>query len=358
MTISRRQLLGTAAAATAVVKAAGAQKRPAPLAVSSANGLKAVELAVRRMQQGIDPLDAAIAGVNLVEDDPNDMTVGYGGVPNEECVVQLDACVMHGPTARAGAVASLEGVRNPTKVAKLVMETTDHVLLVGPGARHFASMNGFAVENLLTEKARKVWLFWKQNLSEKDKWLEPDAEHYDPELKAFIEEFGWDEFRKPKTGGTIHLSALDARGDLAGCTSTSGLFFKMPGRVGDSPIIGAGCFTDNEVGSAGSTGRGEANILVSGGHLTVELMRQGKHPREACLMTLERIAKTTREKRLLDAKGRPNFGIRFYAVNKRGDYGSASMYAFSSSGKRAQFAVADASGARREDCLFLFERPS
>jgi len=358
MTISRRQLLGTAAAATAVVKAAGAQKRPAPLAVSSANGLKAVELAVRRMQQGIDPLDAAIAGVNLVEDDPNDMTVGYGGVPNEECVVQLDACVMHGPTARAGAVASLEGVRNPTKVAKLVMETTDHVLLVGPGARHFASMNGFAVENLLTEKARKVWLFWKQNLSEKDKWLEPDVEHYDPELKAFIEEFGWDEFRKPKTGGTIHLSALDARGDLAGCTSTSGLFFKMPGRVGDSPIIGAGCFTDNEVGSAGSTGRGEANILVSGGHLTVELMRQGKHPREACLMTLERIAKTTREKRLLDAKGRPNFGIRFYALNKRGDYGSASMYAFSSSGKRAQFAVADASGARREDCLFLFERPS
>ena len=154
------------------------------------------------------------------------------------------------------------------------------------------------------------------------------------------------------------MSALDARGDLAGCTSTSGLFFKMPGRVGDSPIIGAGCFTDNEVGSAGSTGRGEANILVSGGHLTVELMRQGKHPREACLMTLERIAKTTREKRLLDAKGRPNFGIRFYALNKRGDYGSASMYAFSSSGKRAQFAVADASGARREDCLFLFERPS
>jgi N4-(beta-N-acetylglucosaminyl)-L-asparaginase len=358
MTISRRKLLGTAAAAAAVVQAARAQKRPSPLAISSVNGLKAVELAVRRMQQGIDPLDAAVAGVNLVEEDPNDMTVGYGGVPNEEGVVQLDACVMHGPTARAGAVASLEGVRNPTKVAKLVMETTDHVLLVGPGARHFATMNGFPVENLLTEKARKVWLFWKQNLSEKDKWLEPDPEHYDPEVKAFIEEFGWDEFRKPKTGGTIHLSALDARGDLAGCTSTSGLFFKMPGRVGDSPIIGAGCFTDNEVGSAGSTGRGEANILVAGGHLTVELMRQGKHPREACLMTLERIAKTTKEKRLLDAKGRPNFGIRFYALNKRGDYGSASMYAFSKSGKRAQFAVADAAGARKEDCLFLFERPA
>jgi N4-(beta-N-acetylglucosaminyl)-L-asparaginase len=360
MTISRRKLLGTAAIAAAAVKAARAQKPAAaglPVAVSSANGLKAVELAVQRMKQGMDPLDAAIAGVNLVEDDPNDMTVGYGGVPNEEGVVQLDACVMHGPTARAGAVAALEGVKNPTKVARLVMQTTDHVLLVGPGARHFATVNGFANENLLTEKARKVWLFWKQNLSDKDKWLEPDPEHYDPDVKAFIQEFGWDDLRKPKSGGTIHLSAVDARGDIAGCTSTSGLFFKMPGRVGDSPIIGAGCFTDNEVGSAGSTGRGEANILVSGGHLTVEFMRQGKHPREACLLTLERIARTTREKRLLDAKGRPNFSIRFYAVNKKGDYGSAAMYAYTTTGKRTQFSAADAAGARKEDCAYLFERP-
>ncbi len=267
------------------------------------------------------------------------------------------ASVVGGLLPRAGAVASLEGVKSPTKVARLVMETTDHVLLVGPGARHFATMNGFAVENLLTEKARKVWLFWKQNLSEKDKWLEPDPAHYDPEVKAFLEEYGWDDFRKPQSGGTIHLSAVDARGDLGGCTSTSGLFFKMPGRVGDSPIIGAGCFIDNDVGSAGSTGRGEANILVSDGHLTVEFMRQGKHPREACLMTLERIARTTREKRLLDGKGRPNFGIRFYAVSKKGEYGSASMYAYNSSGKRAQFAVADAAGARKEECASLFERP-
>ena len=213
MSLSRRKLLGTAAAAAALSRAARAQK-PAgagrPVAVSSSNGLRAVELAVKRMQAGADPLDAAIAGVNLVEDDPNDMTVGYGGVPNEEGVVQLDACVMHGPTARAGAVASLEGVKNPSKVAKLVMETTDHVLLVGPGARHFATINGFAVENLLTEKARKVWLYWKQNLSDKDKWLEPDPEHYPPEVKEFIDEFGWDEFRKPQRCGTIHLSACDA----------------------------------------------------------------------------------------------------------------------------------------------------
>src|SRR5712692_5204107 len=166
-----------------------------PVAISSANGLRAVERAVERMRAGADPLDAAIAGVNLVEDDPNDMTVGYGGVPNEEGVVQLDSCVMHGPSGRAGAVAALEGVKNPSKVAKQVMETTDHVLLVGPGARHFATMNGFGIENLLTEKARKVWLFWKQNLSDKDKWLEPDPEHYDPDVKAFIQEFGWDDLR-------------------------------------------------------------------------------------------------------------------------------------------------------------------
>src|SRR5438067_939981 len=357
MTLSRRKLLGTAAAATALAQAGrGEQKAARPVAVSSANGLRAVELAVRRMQEGADPLDAAIAGVNLVEDDPTDMTVGYGGIPNQDGVVQLDASVFHGPTGRAGAVASLEGVKNPTKVAKLVMETTDHVLLVVAGARWFADVTGFARENLLTEKARKVWLYWRQNLSANDKWLEPPLEKLDPDVKRFIDQFGWDDLRKPSSGGTIHLSAVDARGDLAGCTSTSGLFFKMPGRVGDSPIIGAGCFTDNDVGSAGSTGRGEANLLVSGAHLAVELMRAGRHPKDACLDVLRRIAQTTRERRLLAAPGRPNFGITFYAVNKKGDYGSASMYDVSSAGKRAQFAVADSRGARKEDCAYLFQR--
>jgi len=327
-----------------------------PIAVGSANGRRAVARAVERMKAGADPLEAAIEGVNIIEDDPNDMTVGYGGVPNYDGVVQLDACVMHGPTARAGAVASLEGVKNPTKVAKLVMETTDHVLLVGPGARAFADANGFAHENLLTEKARKVWLYWRQNLSPTDKWLEPPPNKLDPEVKAFIDQFGWDDFRKPQSGGTIHVSAVDARGDLAGCTSTSGLFFKIPGRVGDSPLIGAGCFTDNEVGSAGATGRGEANILVSGGHLAVEFMRQGRHPKDACVEVLRRIAQTTREKRLLDAQGRPKFGITFYALNKRGEYGAASMYEASPTGKRAQFAVADARGARKEDCAYLYQR--
>jgi N4-(beta-N-acetylglucosaminyl)-L-asparaginase len=326
-----------------------------PVAVASANGLRAVARAVERMRAGVDPLDAAIEGVNIIEDDPNDMSVGYGGVPNEEGVVQLDACVMHGPTAKAGAVAALEGVKNPTKVAKLIMETTDHVLLVGPGARRFADINGFPHENLLTEKARKVWLYWRQNLSPLDKWLEPDPDKLDPDVRSFIKEYGSDMFRDPRSHGTVHLSAVNGKGDLGGCTSTSGLFFKMPGRVGDSPLIGAGCFTDNAVGSAGSTGRGEANILVAGGHTVVEMMRQGKLPREACMEALRRIAATTREPRLLDRKGRPNFPIRFYAVNKRGEYGSASMWSSSGSGKVAKFAVADHKGARLEDCATLFE---
>jgi N4-(beta-N-acetylglucosaminyl)-L-asparaginase len=357
MSLSRRKLLGTAAAVAASTRVARAQRPSgAARAIASSNGVRAVERAVQLMHDGTDPLDAAIAGVNIVEDDPEDMTVGYGGIPNSEGVVQLDACVMHGPTGRAGAVASLEGVKNPTKVARLVMQTTDHVLLVGAGARWFADANGFPHENLLTDRARKVWLYWRQNLSAKDKWLEPPVEDLDPDVKAFLQKYGWDEFRKPQNGGTIHLSAVNAKGDLAGCTSTSGLFFKLPGRVGDSPIVGAGCFTDNDVGSAGSTGRGEANILVCGGHLAVELMRNGRHPKDACVDVLRRIAATTKEKRLLDAQGRPSFGITFYALNKRGEYGAASMYATASDGARRQFAVADSRGARKEDCAFLYER--
>jgi len=359
--VSRRLFLSSAALApfaTATGGPAGTGGGPPgsrPVVVGSSNGLKAAELAFARIQAGVDPLDAIIAGVNLVEDDPNDMSVGYGGIPNEDGVVQLDACVMHGPTARAGAVASLEGIKNPSKVARAVMESTDHILLVGPGARRLAEMNGFPVENLLTDKARKVWLYWKQNLSAKDKWLEPDPSKLDPAVQEFIRDYGRDPFRDPRSHGTVHLSACDGRGDLAGCTSTSGLFFKMPGRVGDSPIIGAGCFVDNAVGSAGSTGRGEANILISGGHLIVERMRAGRPPKDACLDALRRIAETTKEKRLLDDRGRPAFPISFYAVSKSGAYGMATMWSTRPSGKPAQFAVADARGARLETAAFLFE---
>jgi len=174
-------------------------------------------------------------------------------------------------------------------------------------------------------------------------------------VRDFIREYGADPFRDPRSYGTIHLSANDGRGNLAGCTTTSGLFFKMPGRVGDSPIVGAGCFTDNDVGSAGSTGRGEANILVCGAHAVVESMRQGKSPKEACLQVLDRIARTTKDRRLLDAKGRPAFGISFYAVNKDGAYAGASMYGLRGDGKPAEYAVADGKGARREPLAYLFD---
>jgi N4-(beta-N-acetylglucosaminyl)-L-asparaginase len=353
--ISRRELLAGASVVAAAPTSPKTRAKAAggPVAIASGNGLRCVERALQRMKAGEDPMDAAIEGVGLLEADPAEMTVGYGGIPNEDGVVQLDACVMHGPTARAGAVASLEGIKHPAQVAKKVLESTDHVLLVGPGAQRFARMHGFPIEDLLTEKARKVWLFWKQNLSALDKWVEPDPAKLDPAVREFIQEYGASYFRDLRSNGTVHVSALDARGDLGGCTSTSGLFFKMPGRVGDSPLIGAGCFTDNEVGSAGSTGRGEANILVAGSHTAVELMRQGKHPMDACLEVLERIAKTTRDKRLLDKSARPAFGIRFYAVSKSGAYGGASMW--SDPKKPAQFAVADSRGARLEPCAFLYE---
>jgi len=357
--VSRRIFLSSAAlapfAASAGSSGGAAAGGERPVVLASANGLKAAELALQQLRAGADPLDAAIAGVNLVEDDPKDMSVGYGGIPNEEGVVQLDSCVMHGPTARAGAVAALEGIKNPSRVAKVVMETTDHVLLVGAGARRFAEMNGFQVENLLTEKARKVWLYWKQNLSAQDKWLEPDPSRLDPEVQDFIREYGKDPFRDPRSHGTIHLSVCDGRGNLAGCTSTSGLFFKMPGRVGDSALIGAGCFVDNTVGAAGSTGRGEANILIGGGTLLVERMRAGRSPRDACLDALRRVAETTKEKRLLDPRGRPGFSLSYYALSKSGTYGMASMWSHRPSGKPSQFVVADARGARLETAAFLHE---
>ncbi|HXX31841.1 MAG TPA: N(4)-(beta-N-acetylglucosaminyl)-L-asparaginase [Myxococcaceae bacterium] len=353
--VSRRTFLAGAVTAPfvpAVLEAAPSGQRP--VAVGSYNGLRAVARAVERMRGGTDPLAAAVEGVGIIEDDPLEITVGYGGIPNEECVVQLDASVMDGKTARGGGVGALEGIVNAAAVARCVLETTDHALLVGAGARRFAELNGFPVKNLLTERARKIWLYWKQNLSAKDKWVEPDPDQLDPDVRDFIRQYGTEFFRDPRSNGTVHVSALDAKGDLAGCTSTSGLFFKMPGRVGDSALVGAGCFTDNAVGSAGSTGRGEACMLVGGAHLVVERMRAGRSPVEACLDALRRIAETTRDRHLLDKQGRPAFHIRFYALSKSGAYGAASMWSSTPSGKAPQFAVADVNGARLEACATLF----
>jgi N4-(beta-N-acetylglucosaminyl)-L-asparaginase len=332
-------------------EAAAANASPQPssagaVAIASRNGLEAVRRAYDELQAGADPVDAAVAGVNLVELDPKDYTVGYGGLPNFDGVVQLDAAVMHGPSAKAGAVAALEGVKTPSQVARLVMQRTDHVLLVGEGARRFATMHGFPNENLLTDFSRKVWLFWRENLSGKDDWVEPPLEELDPEVREFFERNR--DMLRPT--GTIHLSALSPAGDLGCCTTTSGLFFKIPGRVGDSPLISAGLYCDNEVGSAGGTGRGEAAILSGAAHTAVEFMRQGQQPEAALLKTLERVVQLNRDPHLKHADGRPNFNLRLYAVNKAGAYSSAAIW----SGGR--FAVCDAGGARLEEQAYLYKR--
>lgn len=310
-----------------------------PVVVSSGNGERAVRKAMELLQAGKDPLDAVIAGVNIVENDPDDITVGYGGLPNEDGVVQLDSCVMHGPTHNAGAVACLEGVKNPSKVAKLVMERTDHVLLVGKGAQDFARAHGFKIEDLLTDKARRIWLYWKENLSDKDDWFSAAPEEYDEDIQEFLRHYG-----------TINCCAVDGTGNLAGVTTTSGLAFKIPGRVGDSPIIGAGLYVDNEVGAAGSTGRGEANLKNLTSFYVVEQMRIGKSPTEACLAACKRIAGKTKLGYLLRKEGEPNFNVNFYAVNKAGEFGGASIL----SGKTMW--VADKKGIREIELPYLFKR--
>jgi N4-(beta-N-acetylglucosaminyl)-L-asparaginase len=274
-----------------------------PLVISSTNGIKAVEKAMAILKSGGGTLDAVVEGVTLVEDDPEDTSVGYGGLPNAEGEVELDASVMHGPTGGAGAVGALKNIRNPAKVARLVMERTNRVFLVGEGALRFAVAHGFPKENLLTEKARQEWLKWKEELNDQDDWVGP------PKREGTKE--------KERSHGTINCLALDIRGDMSGVTSTSGLSFKMPGRVGDSPIIGAGLYVDNNVGAAGSTGHGEANIKVVGAHTVVELMRQGAPPEQACLQTLKRVVELY--------KGKPP-NLNFYALNKRGQFAGAAIY--------------------------------
>lgn len=341
---SRRAFLGAASGLTAgVIIAPGlAADIAAPavhvrrssknVAVASGNGLRAVTKAGELMAQGVDTLDAAIEGVKIQELDPDDASVGYGGLPNEDGVVQLDASCMHGPTKRAGAVGALEGIKTPSVVAKYVLLYTNHIFLVGEGAKKFALSYGFKEEDLLTESSRERWLRWRANRGERDDWLNVGA----------------NERMVPRPTGTINCNVVNANGDISSVTTTSGLSWKIPGRVGDSPIIGAGQYTDNDIGAAGSTGRGESNIKVCGAFLTVEFMRRGFKPTDAALETLRRVVATS-EPRLLNERGLPQFGLSFYAVNKSGEFGAASLYP-------SRYAAFDGTEPLELDTAYLFER--
>ena len=362
MSISRRTFIGAGAAAAASLtldRTARAEILRAsthdvsvlaatrPVVVASANGIRGVARAYDMItRQNADTLDAIIAGVNIEELDPEDQYVGLGGLPNEEGVVQLDASCMHGPTKRAGAVAALEDIATPSLVAKAVMDYTDHIMLVGAGAKKFALEMGFKEQNLLTEKSRRDWLRWKACLNPADSWLDTPGNSAPPRTAGIP-------FDGPLhvkfTTGTINMNAVNAGGDISSVTTTSGLSWKLPGRVGDSPIIGAGQYCDNTVGAAGSIGRGEANIKVCGAFLTVEFMRQGLSPDQACMKTIDRVIAMT-ERRLLDPNGRPLFDLQFQAVSKDGRFGAASAY------DGFQYAVADSSGARLVAMPFKFRR--
>src|SRR5688572_13693704 len=324
-----------------------------PVVVSSANGnrfknggdMTAVHKAFTMMAQGADVLDAVIAGVNIVELDPLDDSVGYGGLPNADGVVQLDSSCMHGPKKRAGAVAALEGVRTPSLVAKAVLETTDHHLIVGKGAQLFARNMGFKIEDdLNTEHSRQIWLEWKRR-TDPSHYLDPKtrSEVWRREGLKMVEEGLVD---REHYYGTINCNGVNSKGEICGVTTTSGLAWKIPGRVGDSPILGAGLYVDGAVGAAGSTGRGEANLYNLCSFLIVEEMRRGKHPKDAGMEALRRIRANTIEKRLLNARGTPNFGINFYVINAKGDYAGVTMY----QGSRASYAICTDRGPQTLIC--------
>lgn len=327
-----------------------------PVVVASANGhqfrnggaVTCVEKAFTMMAAGADVLDAVIAGVNLNELDPKDTSVGYGGLPNADGIVQLDASCMHGPKRRAGAVAALEGVRTPSLVAKAVLESTDHHLIVGRDAQTFARNMGFTIEaDLNTERSRKLWLEWKRR-TDPDHYLDP-RKRADAGLRAALAMAAEGLLDPEHLFGTINCNAVNAKGEICGVTTTSGLAWKIPGRVGDSPILGAGLYVDPDAGAAGSTGRGEANLYGLCSFLIVEGLRRGLHPKDAGMEACKRIKANTIEKRLLNDRGLPNFSVNFYIVNTKGEHAGVSLYA------GARYAVCTENGPQVLPCEGLLE---
>jgi N4-(beta-N-acetylglucosaminyl)-L-asparaginase len=362
--MKRREFITTTAAASLAAAARPlsaprgpeviVQSQSRPVVIASGNGnthknggdKTCVQTAFERMTKGEDVLDALIAGVNIVELDPADTSVGYGGLPNADGVVQLDSCCMHGPTKRAGGVAAIEGVKTPSLVAKAVMEITDHHLIVGKDAQTFARQLGFEIlPDLNTKRSRDAWLEWKRQTDPKHYFKKDKAERAAMERDVIARMVAAGYIDENHVYGTINCDGVNARGEVCGVTTTSGLAWKIPGRVGDSPILGAGLYLDGDVGAAGSTGRGEANLYNLCSFLIVEEMRRGAHPKDAGMAALKRIKANTVEKYLLNDRKEPNFNINFYVLNKKGEHAGVAMYNAKGTGT---YAVCDEKGPRHE----------
>ncbi len=371
--LDRRAFLGVAAGAAALgcrvpaASAAQADARPGEdgrarssaspggaVMVGSGNALAGMREHYASLASGAAPLDAAIEVVKVAEADPDDMSVGLGGLPNEDGVVTLDAAVMDGATHNAGSVACIENILHPSEVARLVMERTDHVMIVGPGAYEFARAHGHPHTELLLEPARKAWMRWKETMSDRDDRLPPPSKDLEQALRGKtvdgVDVATLDLFGADRPTGTIHCSALAPDGRLACTTTTSGLSWKIPGRVGDSPILGAGLYCEADVGSAGATGRGEAAILACGSHTAVELMRGGMHPLDAGMEVLRRVTAQARraaswQAGLVDEEGVPTFDLRFYLLAPDGRTAGVSLR------NPGKYAVADPAGGPRHAAL-------
>jgi N4-(beta-N-acetylglucosaminyl)-L-asparaginase len=382
MSVSRRDFLTTAVAGSlslGLLKAQAQSTGKRPIIICANNGFNYLDDAYAFLTAGGDTLDAALKVVKGPEDDPNDTSVGLGGLPNEEGVVELDACCMHGPTRRAGSVGAVRSIKNVSLVSKAVMTNTGHVMLVGEGAERFAVAMGFPRENLLTDHSRKIWLLWKEYHSGSGWWgpgladphWQPPASDSKPQSELFQERFRRLEERAADLGiapefrsqaaravlfpphGTIHCSALNEKGEISGCTTTSGLAWKLPGRCGDSPIIGAGCYTDQDVGSAGATGSGEENIKVAGAHTIVENMRHGMSPQEAGMDALKRIVRNYNN----DMTRLRYVDMVYYVLRKDGAYAGVSLWESYHGSKPHKIAVHDGS-KRSEQTVALFKGAS
>jgi N4-(beta-N-acetylglucosaminyl)-L-asparaginase len=347
---------------------------PKNIMISAANGITPrgnhLEAGYQKLKAGADTLEAAITTVSGPENDPEDDSVGLGGLPNEDCVVELDACCMHGPSRRAGSVGGVRDIKNVASLARTVMEHTGHVMLVGQGATHFAELMGFPKENLLTEHSRKIWQLWKEYNSDRDWWgpgladpnfkfpanLETGSLEEQPQairrLYTLAAEIGIPEDRRmdaiqkvlnPPTG-TINCSALNEKGEMSSVTTTSGLAWKLAGRCGDSPIIGAGCYCDQDVGAAGATGSGEENIKVCGAHTIVENMRHGMSPEEAGMDALKRVARNFNN----DMAKLIYVSMHYYILRKDGAYAGVTLWS-GPADRPYRFAIADGNGVARHE---------